>query len=176
MFEKIFPIDKKREIVPQDCVIKGNTRSLIRVILNLDRTEKAVIIGINPSSAHNAKSDTTLTKISRYLYSYGFCELVMVNLFETISTDQKGIDFRQGSNLEKYNTYFEEADAIIVAWGIENTYSFEKQHALKYLLQYSNKVYCVEDGKGNKPRHPSRMSYEDKLVYYFDKIQDKNIR
>lgn len=40
------------------------------------------------------------------------------------------------------------------------------QHIL-HLLQYSPKVYCIADERGNKPRHPSRMKYSYSLEYFF---------
>ena len=119
------------------------------------------------------QSDTTLTKISRYLYQYDIGELSMINLFETISTEQSGINFSQESDLEKHHDLLLAADTIVVAWGIEDKYLEAKQKAFTYLLQFGDKVYCIEDKKGNKPRHPSRISYTDAFVPFFGKLSEK---
>ena len=134
---------------------------------------QAVVIGINPSTAHDGKSDVTLTKICRYLDSYGVGEVVMINLFDTISTDQIGINKTEYCDLSKHDTLFKNADMIVVAWGTENTYLKEKQDAFMYLLQYSPKVYCIADEQGNKPRHPSRIKYSYPLEHFYPQPPEK---
>lgn len=126
----------------------------------------AVVIGINPSTAHDGKSDNKLTRICRYLDAYGVGEVVMVNLFDTISTYQNGIDQNQYCDMQIYEELFEKADLIVVAWGTEDKYLKEKSDAFTYLLQFSDKVYCIADEKGNKPRNPSRISYSYELEYF----------
>lgn len=162
---KIHNVNEKLVIEPQDSVFDVNQRKEIRV--KLGDGLQAVVIGINPSTAHDGKSDVTLTKICRYLDAYGVGEIVMINLFNTISAEQDGIEFEHYCDLTQYKELLENADLIVVAWGTENTYLKEKQDAFIYLLQYSSKVYCIADEKGNKPRHPSRMKYSYSLDYYF---------
>ena len=91
----------------------------------------------------------------------------MINLFETISTDQAGIDYNQECTLEKYEKLLEEADIIVVAWGTEDKYLDAKDSAFRYLLKWQDKVYCIQDKRGNKPRHPSRIAYTDELVRFY---------
>lgn len=136
--------------------------------MNAKGRYKAVVIGIKPSIADDRKSDVTLTKISRYLYQYDVRELTMINLFETISTNQAGINYSDEINLGKHHQLLEDADMIVVAWGYEHKYMKVKQKASAYLLPFSKKVYCIEDKNGNKPRHPSRLAYDDSLVYFFE--------
>ena len=170
MVEKLKPIyavNTKMKIEPYECKIVNNMRTIIKVKINEDSDKKAVVIGINPSVACEGKSDTTLTKISKYLFQFGIGELAMINLYETISTKQEGIDFEQECHLEKHEQLLKDADMIVVAWGIEDKYLKAKEYAFQYLMQWRNKVYCIEDNKGNKPRHPSRISYTDALVKYY---------
>lgn len=96
------PINEKLKVEPYGCEIVDDIRIIIRTKINTDSEKKAVVIGINPSVACDSKSDTTLTKISRYLYQYNIGEIAMINLFETISTDQDGIDQKQLCSLEKH--------------------------------------------------------------------------
>ena len=102
-----FELNDKLKIIPYDCVIVDNMRISIKTKINESSDKKAVVIGINPSIACEGKSDTTLTKISKYLYQYDIGELTMINLFETISTDQDGIDFNQECTLEKHEQLFQ---------------------------------------------------------------------
>lgn len=169
--DKIHKINEKLVIEPMDSILVGNQRKEIRV--KLGDGMQAVVIGINPSTAHDGKSDVTLTKIGRFLDAYGVGEIVMINLFDTISTDQIRIDRRQYCDLSLHNELLNNADMIVVAWGTENTYFQEKQDAFLCLLQYSSKVYCIADEQGNKPRHPSRMKYSYTLEYFFPQPEIK---
>lgn len=60
-----------------------------------------------------------------------------------------------------------DADLIVVAWGTKDKYLYAKDKAFQYLLQWNDKVYCIQDKRGNKPRHPSRISYTDELVRFY---------
>ena len=161
------PLNDKLKVVPYDCVIVDNMRTMIKTRINEQSDKKAVVIGINPSVACEGKSDTTLTKISKYLYQYGIGEIAMINLFETISTEQDGIDYNQVCLLKKHEQLLKYADLIVVAWGTEDKYLDAKDNAFRYLLQWRDKVYCIQDKKGNKPRHPSRIAYTDDLVRFY---------
>lgn len=124
------PLNDKLKVVPYDCVIVDNMRTMIKTRINEQSDKKAVVIGINPSVACEGKSDTTLTKISKYLYQYGIGEIAMINLFETISTEQNGIDYNQKCLLEKHEQLLKDADLIVVAWGTEDKYLDAKEMPL----------------------------------------------
>ena len=137
MVEKLKPIyavNTKMKIEPYECKIVNNMRTIIKVKINEDSDKKAVVIGINPSVACEGKSDTTLTKISKYLFQFGIGELAMINLYETISTKQEGIDFEQECHLEKHEQLLKDADMIVVAWGTEDKYLRAKEYAFQYLM------------------------------------------
>lgn len=163
--DRIHNVNERLAINPQDSRIEGNKRK--QICVKLGNGIQAVVIGINPSTAHDGQRDVTLTKICRYLDSYGVGEVIMINLFDTISTNPNEIDKRESCNLLQYDTLFQETDMIVVAWGTENTHLKEKQDAFIQLLPYSPKVYCIADEHGNKPRHPSRMKYSYSLEHYF---------
>ena len=166
MFQKKYKLNSKLIVDPFDSVFEDNRRISIKVQINPDSCRKAVVVGINPSTACDHHSDLTLTKISRYLYQYDIGELIMINLFETVSTEQEGIDESQQVRWERHEQILCDADVIVAAWGVEDRYLKAKQRALEYLLQFSDKVYCIRDKKGHKPRHPSRISYQDEFVPY----------
>ena len=52
----------------------------------------------------------------------------------------------------------------------EDKYLYEKDKAFQYLMKWKDKVYCVQDKRENKSRHPSRIAYTDELVrlYAYD--------
>ena len=163
----IYPVNMDMKVSPYDCQKVDNMRILIKVKINEDSNKKAVVIGINPSTAQEGKSDRSLTKISRYLFQFGLGELAMINLYETISKTQDGIEKAHKCDLEKHEQLLKDADMIVVAWGTENKYLEDKERAFQYLMQWSDKVYCISDEKGNKPKHPRRISYTDSLVKYY---------
>ena len=177
MFQPIkrYELKTNLKIYIKDCTIatKGNRRISITVELNLSEPCKAVVIGINPSIANEIRSDKSLTKIGRYLYQYGIGEITMINLFETISVEQSGINRKQKCDFTQHQRLLEEADVIVVAWGIEDKYLTEKLNAFEYLMQYRDKVYCIQDKEGKKPRHPRRISYTDELVPFYRELSQK---
>lgn len=56
-------------------------RSLLFVDPENEDGPKAVVIGLNPSTARAGQSDCTLTKISKVLHVFGFSQLTMLNLY-----------------------------------------------------------------------------------------------
>lgn len=173
MLHKKYKLNPKLKIDPYESVFEGNRRISIKVQINPRSCRKAVVIGINPSTACDHHSDLTLTKICRYLYQYDIGELVMINLFETVSTEQEGIDESWEVNWERHEEILRDADVIVAAWGVEDRFLETKQRAFEYLLQFSDKVYCIQDKKGNKPRHPSRIGYQNEFVPFYGVIPEK---
>ena len=119
----------------------------------------AIAIGINPSKANDVRSDNTLTRLGKFLDSYGFGGMIMLNLFESYSTDQKGIIRPTATDFNNFKDDFEKADAIIIVWGVENKYLDEKNAALEVLKDYADKLYCLYK-EDSYPMHPSRMNYK----------------
>lgn len=149
------------------CEKTKDIRKWIRVTIDENCNKKAVVIGFNPSEADGKKSDRTLTKTARYLSQYEIGQFTMINLFETISKLPSEVRSEHRCNLEEYRSILEEADMIFVAWGTEG-HKKEKCAATQYLMQFKDKVCCVERRAERKPvAHPRRIRYEDELVYYF---------
>lgn len=86
---KIVPYNARRKETKE----KGTIRELLcaKWDSGLNRTEKIVAIGINPSTAQDGESDMTMTKLCRFLDLYGFNNVIMLNLFESVSPEQGGI-------------------------------------------------------------------------------------
>ena len=82
---KIKPFNAERNYTDN-----GMTRELLCAEWDneFNKQEKVVAIGINPSNAHNGKSDNTITKLCRFIDMYGFNNLTMLNLYEDVSSVQ----------------------------------------------------------------------------------------
>ena len=139
----------------------------IRPILNVkwgDDTRKIVAIGINPSNAgkENNLSDSTVTKLSKFLNMYGFTNFTMINLFECVSPNNIP-DYSRKTNFENHSDLFNSADMILIVWGVNSKNKLvkaQKEAVLKILeKKYKEKLYCIKDK--NFPRHPSRINYEN---------------
>lgn len=122
-----------------------------------------VVIGINPSTASAKSSDNTLTKTSRTMYSLGFNRLYMLNLFESRSVKQDGIDKNTCTDFcnEENSRILKNANAIIIAWGLCG-YEKEKENALKNLNKYKGKLFCISKDK-KYPYHPRVWQYNEKF-------------
>ena len=92
------------------------------------------------------------------LDAYGFTELTMLNLFQSYSTTQSGIDTSSTTDFNKYQMLFSQTDAIIIVWGMGNEYTTEKSKALKVLKKYERKLFCIKKDE-KYPLHPSRIHY-----------------
>ena len=155
--KKQLPVNTKLEIKTHDGEYSDNSKCRSSLIVTFGL--RAVAIGINPSMADDTQSDHTITQLGRLLNSYGFGGMIMLNLFESYSTDQKGIIRPTATDFNNFKDDFEKADAIIIVWGVENKYLDEKNAALEVLKDYVDKLYCLYK-KDRYPMHPSRMNYK----------------
>lgn len=77
--------DNKFKIKNATLSVKGesdkSTRTNLHVELPNKETKVAVVIGLNPASAGEGKSDNTMSKLSKILYGLGFGKLLMLNLY-----------------------------------------------------------------------------------------------
>ena len=127
------------------------------------RKEKIVAIGINPSTAHNGKSDTTMTKLCRFLDMYGFNNVTMLNLFESVSSHQNKIYESTRTDFNRKREVLESADIILLVWGLSGHVN-EKKEAMTVLTEYADGLYCIRNPKGRYPVHPSRMPYKSAIM------------
>ena len=133
------------------------------------RKGRIIAIGINPSRAgeRDNVSDSTLTKLCKFLEMYGFDNLTFLNLFSCVSTKQT-IDEASATDFEAQRELLESADVIVIAWGADrHQYADQKRDALKVLNDYREKTYCIQNKRGAYPIHPSRMGYADSELVKF---------
>ncbi len=130
---------------------------------DIKRPEKIIAIGINPSTACDGESDTTMTKLCRFLDMYGFNNVSMLNLYESVSPEQIKINKATKTDFEKKRSVLDEADIVLLVWGVEGHLEGKNDAAI-VLNDYSEKLYCIKNQNGRYPAHPSRMSYKSELV------------
>lgn len=130
---------------------------------NSNRTEKIVAIGINPSTAQNGESDTTMTKLCRFLDMYGFNNVTMLNLYESVTPNQFEINKITKTDFSTKKNVFESADVILLVWGVDGN-NEDKGNTVSVLTEYADKLYCIRNPKGKYPAHPSRMSYQSEII------------
>ena len=158
---KIIPFDAQRK----ESDDRGYIRESLRVKWdsNSDKTEKIVAIGINPSTAQDGESDTTMTKLCRFLDMYGFDNVTMLNLYESVTPNQFEINKKTKTDFSKKKDLLDAADIILLVWGVEGN-AEDKSDTISVLAEYASKLYCIKNPKGKYPAHPSRMSYQSEIM------------
>lgn len=157
----IVPYDAKRKEIGGNHSIRESLS--VKWESGYENKEKIVAIGINPSTAQDGESDTTMTKLCRFLDLYGFNNVTMLNLFESVSPDQSKINESTRTDFSKKSAELENADIILLVWGIDG-HKAEKEDAMSALMKYADKLYCIRNTKGKFPAHPSRMPYQSELI------------
>lgn len=122
---------------------------------------EATIIMLNPSKADMLKNDRTVMNLNNFLIDNEYGSMSVVNLFAYRATAQGHLKYKEDEYEEINDKYLEEAfdsaNIIIVAWTRDN-YVIRKRKVEKILQQYKNRVKCLADSSGKKPRHPRDLA------------------
>ena len=115
-----------------------------------------VVIGLNPSKADDFRSDHTVTNLKNYFQSR--CrQMLIYNLFQNYSTEQYGIVEQTATDFSEtaIQTRLQEADEIVIAWGVGTQYAYSKTQAIKQLNNYKSKLRMFQNSKTKRgPCHP----------------------
>lgn len=158
---KIEPYDAQRKEFESQGYIRESLS--VKWDSKRNRKEKIVAIGINPSTAQDAESDITMTKLCRFLDMYGFNNVTMLNLYESVTPYQDKINKKTQTDFSKKKQVFEEADIILLVWGVDGN-DEQKGNTIPVLAEYADKLYCIKNSNGKYPAHPSRMSYQSEVM------------
>lgn len=128
-----------------------------------------VVIGLNPSTADEAKTDPTVAKCMRHAIMWGLKGLVMLNLFPYRSTDpvtmKKAVNqlprwlWRNEIALNRDTIWKECYDttgsggAILAAWGNHGSFRGESHRIMEPIKPYHD-IACLGLTKSGEPRHP----------------------
>lgn len=136
---------------------------------------KAMVIGLNPSTANESKNDPTINNLILILAKLGYGGFSMVNCFPLVSSDPvslTGVDINDADNTA--NQSFLSAEAlkctdVIFAWG-----NFEIIPATgidQRWIKMFPKAKCFGKNKNGSPCHPLALMYQGlvknpKLINY----------
>lgn len=117
---------------------------------------KALVIGLNPSTADHRKNDPTITREITFATSWGCGALLKGNLFAYRATDpkemRKAADPVGPDNDKHLLEMFNEADIVVCAWGTGSSF-MRRDLAVAKLLQ-GKPLRCLGVTKEGHPRHP----------------------
>ncbi len=121
-----------------------------------DNTKPIVMfIGLNPSTATEAKDDPTIRKVKRFAFDWNFGGVYMLNLFAFISTDPNALLLEPIEKIGFYNNYFlkeysAKAQEIIFAWG---NFKAAEERA-KDVIKMFPSAKALHINKNGSPKHP----------------------
>jgi len=142
-----------------------------RYALGKHGPRKLLTIGLNPSTATQEKSDTTVAKVEGVAIRHGFNGFAMLNLYPIRSTNFNALPFDVDSqayseNLDQVESFVaaEPNPVIWAAWG-ENIDA--RDYFLAAALELFSRLKQYDPTwqhlgkltKSGHPRHPSRLNY-----------------
>ena len=154
---------------------KANRSDSERYILGKNGERKIIVIGLNPSTATQEKSDTTVAKVHQTAVNFGFDGFVMANLYPLRSTCPDNLPDKAKCNALKRNiealiecAETEENPLFWAAWGVHiaiRRYLFDSLHGLNKEIQKLNGSWVCYGNltQSGHPRHPCRLSYNWKF-------------
>ena len=160
-----------------------------RYVIGKSGSRPLHVIGLNPSTANQNKSDTTITKIERFSLKNHYNGFLVYNLYPERSTSPDNLPHRSNSNIIKTNSdlicnYISNSNQmdIWVAWGEmikKRSYLIKSLSEIRIKLEPLNPNWIMigSTTKSGHPRHPSRISYKKRFcsfdIYeYMNKLKD----
>jgi len=143
-----------------------------RFILGKDGHRMLFVIGLNPSTATQEKSDATVAKVEKVAIKNGFDGFVMANLYPLRSTKPRALPEHADPNLLSENRKAvcelakkKEGPVFWAAWGVHITLRPYLFASLGRLAAEVSRIGGRWENfgslcKGEHPRHPSRLSYD----------------
>lgn len=132
-----------------------------------------MIIGLNPSRAHESKDDQTIRRVMRFAYDWGYGGVYMMNLFAWVTPYPEELDLAKdplGDNDGWLERVAVDCQIVVFAWGAfgdgkgrQNIR--DRVEAVKALFPGA---YCIRKTKGGHPEHPSRLPGNLKPIPYFE--------
>lgn len=155
---------------------RGSRDNTQRYVLGKSGDHKLVVVGINPSSADQNRSDVTATKVERFAGRCGFDGFVILNLYPIRSgspkelpeiADPKAVRTNE-RNIRELTDRFRPA-LFWAAWGDAIDSRAWLPECLRRICAIKNlaSVRWVQAGSSTvrrNPRHPSRMRYSDRFA------------
>ncbi|MDA7527499.1 DUF1643 domain-containing protein [Planctomicrobium sp.] len=123
-----------------------------------DGTNRAVFIGLNPSTATEYQNDPTVARCINYAKAWGHDSMTMLNAFAYRSTDPKGLKTIEDPVGEGNDRYIlrecKKGTRIILCWGTHAAYLERGTKLLTKLNGLSQELTCLKITKAGHPSHP----------------------
>jgi hypothetical protein len=137
---------------------------LIRTSLCLDRgvlcpaAKKVLFVMLNPSTADAQKDDPTVRRCLGYARRWGYCDLLIGNIFALRSTDPAAL-YRDKDPVGQDNDAWllrmaRHADRVICAWGKHGALKGRGATVLEILRAAGVKPLALRLTKDGHPGHP----------------------
>lgn len=125
-----------------------------------------MVIGLNPSTANEVKTDPTITRVVVRADRMGFGGLLMANLYALVSSDPKVL-LVEPDAVGEYNDSFlhlmiQMSDLQLCGWG---SFKPVKKRA-PAVFQMLKEPYCLGTNADGQPKHPLYIAYDVPLVKY----------
>ncbi len=119
---------------------------------------RAVFIGLNPSTATELQNDPTVARCINYAKAWGHDAMTMLNAYAFRSTDPKGlktIDDPVGPDNDRYiSRQTLAASRIILCWGTHAVYLDRGENLFTKLQAWERDLFCLRVTKHGHPSHP----------------------
>ena len=115
---------------------------------------------LNPSTADAEMDDPTIRRCIGFAWDWGYRELIVVNLFALRATTpselRRAVDPIGPENDEHLLASVDQADAVVVAWGVHGELNARDREVMD-LLSDRAPLRCLGFTKAGLPRHPLYM-------------------
>lgn len=157
----------KRYAVLSDCGLYRYTLER-----HLGAGPKALILGVNPSTADAEIDDHTIRKDMGFARKHGWGRVLKGNLFAYRSTDIKGLRGVPDPN-GPYNDYYlhammREADIVVAAWGptskLPPDLRYRWREVVGIAARAGKPLMCFGTAKDGQPLHTLMLSYALPLI------------
>lgn len=150
-------------------IYKGDEEK--RFLLGNEGRKKLFVVGLNPSTANQSKSDRTISRVKTVLKGKEFDGFVMTNLYPSRYKEPKNLPRRPNErliveNLDRVFDFASEENSPVfwAAWGINITKRSYLADILEKFLRRASEInvqwkHFGPLTKGGHPRHPSRAAY-----------------
>lgn len=124
-----------------------------------------VWIMLNPSTADAVQDDPTITRCQKRAQDVGFGAIEVVNLFALRATDPKELR-KHHAPIGPQNDFYirdaaKRAAQVVCAWGCHGKLFGRDTEVLRLLARVGCMPLVLGLTKGNQPRHPLYMPYEE---------------
>jgi hypothetical protein len=122
---------------------------------------------LNPSRADAETDDPTITRCSGFARRWGYAALLVVNLFDYMSSDPRMLADIGRTTTSKSDKYVlaavSSADLVVVGWGVHGALFGRSQSMRRLLREAGIDLWAFGITQNGEPRHPLYLPYSSTL-------------